>query len=67
MGTLSIWHWLILVIFASLAVWPFWRITQRTGNPPVMSFMVLVPGLNILFIFYLALGRWPALDGGSSR
>lgn len=51
-----------MLVFFALFVWPFWRITKRTGNPPIMSLMLFVPVLNLIFIFYLAFGRWPALE-----
>lgn len=62
MGSFSIWHWMILLIISFIFVLPFWRITKRTGNPPIMSLMLFVPLLNVIFIFYLAFGQWPALD-----
>lgn len=62
MDSFSIWHWIIVLVICLVFVWPFWRITRRTGNPPIMSLMLFVPVLNLIFIYYLAFGRWPALE-----
>ena len=50
---------LIWLIFAAIAVVPFWRICNRVGHPPVLSLLVVVPLANIIFIYWLAFGDWP--------
>ena len=49
---------------AIVLIWPFWRITRRTGRHPALSLLVFLPGFGIiLLVFILAFGRWPALEG----
>lgn len=59
----------IVTIFVTLfvLVFPFWKITEKTGFPPWWSFAMVVPILNVVFIFFLALADWPALQGRSQR
>lgn len=65
MAGFSIWHWIILLIVGFFAVWPLWRIIKRTGNPPALALLFFVPFANLALIWFLALGRWPAVDGKS--
>lgn len=47
------------LIFAVIAVLPFWRICSRVGHSPWLSLLMLVPLINIIFIYYLAFSEWP--------
>jgi hypothetical protein len=49
--------WLILSI---IAVVPFWRICQRVGHSPWLSLLILLPLINLIFIYYLAFADWPS-------
>ncbi len=49
--------WLVAVF---IGVVPFWRICKRVGHSPWASLLVMVPLLNIIFIYWLAFGRWPS-------
>lgn len=57
-------HGLLYLIFAAIAVIPFWKICERVGHSPWLSLLVLIPLVNIIFIYYLAFGEWPR--GGST-
>ncbi|MFI4877953.1 MAG: hypothetical protein ACHP9U_03755 [Steroidobacterales bacterium] len=48
------------LIFAVIAVVPFWRICTRVGYSPWASLLVLLPLINLIFIYYLAFSAWPA-------
>lgn len=50
------------IVFIVLMVIPFWKITGKAGFAPAWSLLVLVPLLNIVFIFYLAFAKWPSLN-----
>jgi hypothetical protein len=52
-------HGLLYLIFAAIAVIPFWKICERVGHSPWLSLLVLIPLVNIIFIYYLAFGEWP--------
>ena len=59
----------LVTIFVTLfvLVFPFWKITEKAGFPRWWSLAILVPLLNFVFIFFLALADWPALRGTSQR
>lgn len=54
------------LIFAVIAVVPFWRICNRVGHPPALSLLVVLPLINLIFIYYLAFGDWPADRKGAA-
>jgi uncharacterized protein involved in exopolysaccharide biosynthesis len=41
---------------------PFWSICKRTGLPPALSILSLIPVANVIFLFYLAFAQWPAMN-----
>jgi hypothetical protein len=47
------------IVFAVIAVVPFWRICTRVGHSPALSLLVVIPLVNLIFIYYLAFGDWP--------
>lgn len=51
------------IIFAAIAVIPFWRICKRLGHSPWLSLLILVPLINLIFIYWLAFGDWPSQRG----
>lgn len=53
-----------MLAFAVILVLPFWRICERTGYPGVLGLLILVPVVNVIFLYYLAFGDWP---GSRSR
>jgi hypothetical protein len=52
------------LIFAVIAVVPFWRICNRIGHSPWLSLLILVPIVNLIFIYYIAFGDWPSQAKG---
>lgn len=42
-----------------LVGFPFWRITQEAGYPGIIGLLALIPLLNIIFLYFLALSDWP--------
>jgi hypothetical protein len=49
--------WLIAV---AIAVVPFWRICSRVGHSPWLSLLIVVPLVNLIFIYWLAFAEWPS-------
>jgi hypothetical protein len=43
-----------------LVVIPFWKICERIGWPPYWSLLMLLPALNLGFLYYIAFSDWPA-------
>lgn len=62
MGSFSIWHWLVILIFILVFFVPLWKIVGKTGHPAVLSLLFLIPVANILLVWFLALSKWPALE-----
>lgn len=61
MGSLSIWHWLVFLIVGLVAyVIPLALIIGKAGFNRVWSVAFLVPGVNIIGLWVLALVRWPS-------
>ena len=59
MESMSIWHWLLVLIVAVLIIVPFWRILPRAGIPKWFGLLAIVPGFALLFLWILAFKRWP--------
>ena len=58
MGSLSIWHWLILIVWASWLV-PLYRIFGRIGFPRALAFLALFPPAGMFMLWVVAFARWP--------
>jgi hypothetical protein len=54
------------IIIAVIAVVPFWRLCARIGYSPWLSLLVLLPLINLIFIYFLAFSEWPSPRGGST-
>ena len=52
-------------LMAAIAVIPFWRICTRVGHSPWLSLLILIPMVNLIFLYILAFGEWPELRGTS--
>ncbi len=52
-------------IVAAIVIIPFWRICTRVGLSPWLSLLLIVPIANLVFVYVLAFGEWPALRGGT--
>jgi|HubBroStandDraft_1064217.scaffolds.fasta_scaffold00219_5 hypothetical protein len=48
--------WLIVAV---IGVVPFWHICKRVGYSPWLSLLILVPLVNVVFVYYLAFAQWP--------
>jgi len=55
-------HWLWMLALASVVVIPVWRICQRTGYPGWMGILILIPVVNIFFLYFMAFSEWPAVE-----
>jgi hypothetical protein len=62
MSNLSIWHWIIVLIFSAVFVVPCWRIVRRAGYSGAWSLVTMVPLLNIVMLWVFAYVRWPNED-----
>jgi hypothetical protein len=49
-----------MLVLAILLVIPFWRICDRAGFPGFVSLLILIPLVNLLFLYWLAFAEWPS-------
>jgi hypothetical protein len=59
MGSLSIWHWLILIIICLVYFVPIWRIVSKAGFPGALSLLSVIPIVNIILLWVFAFTKWP--------
>lgn len=68
MGSLSIWHWFIVILFAASYGIPMAIILGRAGWSRWWIVLFCIPFFNIIMLWAFALGRWPtvreAVHGG---
>jgi hypothetical protein len=64
MGSFSIWHWLIVLIIAVSIFYPYFRIIQKAGYTGWWALLMVVPLVNFIMLWVLALSDWPALRRG---
>ncbi len=50
---------IIIAATIALSVLPFFFITKKTGHHPLLSLLIVIPLINIAFIFFLAFSEWP--------
>ncbi|TAI62533.1 hypothetical protein CWO89_29240 [Bradyrhizobium sp. Leo170] len=62
MGSLSIWHWIIVIIAAAIYGVPVSKILARAGRSPWWTIAFMIPLLNLVAIWVFAYSRWPALN-----
>ncbi len=62
MASFSMFHGLFFVIMILIFVVPMWKIVSRTGNPGIAALLFFIPLVNIIALWWLAYGRWPAMD-----
>lgn len=55
--------WLWMIFWAAVVVVPFWKICERAGYPGVLSLLILIPLVNLGFLYFLGFASWPAAKG----
>ena len=59
MASLSMWHWIILLIFLAIYIVPLWRILNKAGFHGALAFLSLIPLVNIVLLWVFAFVKWP--------
>jgi len=59
MGTFSIFHWLIFLIYVAVFVIPIAKVLRRLGFSPWLALLAIVPLVNVIMLWIFAYGRWP--------
>lgn len=62
MGTFSIWHWLIVLIYFAVIGIPVSKILQRAGFSRWWTILVFVPLANLVGLWVFALSPWKVAD-----
>lgn len=58
---ISIWQLIILVVYAVVIVVPFWKISLKAGYSGWLSLLMIIPLVNLIYIYFLAFSNWPSL------
>jgi hypothetical protein len=56
---------IVLAVSVLVFVTPMWTIFRKAGFAGPLSLLLLVPGLNLIVLYYVAFARWPAHDGNN--
>jgi hypothetical protein len=59
MGSMSIWHWLIVLIYLFLLGYPVTRILRRLGYSAWWVIIAFIPLANLIGLWFLSFVRWP--------
>jgi hypothetical protein len=66
MGSFSIAHWLVMILWLVIFVIPGWRIATKAGYPGALSLLLFVPLVNIIAIWVFAFSKWPVERSNTS-
>ncbi|KAA0080919.1 hypothetical protein CIW54_22915 [Paraburkholderia sp. T12-10] len=68
MGSLSIWHWLIVFpLLLALYLVPAVRILRKAGYSGWLSLVLFVPLLNLIMYWVFAFVKWPLEQRAAER
>ena len=57
---------IIFLVLAILPIIAYWKIIAKTGNAGPLALLLLIPLVNLIVIYWLAFGDWPALRQGAA-
>ena len=60
----SIWQLVLLIVLAIVIVVPYWRISEKAGYSGWLSLLILIPGINLVYVYFLGFSNWPSLQKG---
>lgn len=52
---------IMMLIAVAVPIIAYWKIISKTGHPGPIALLMLLPLVNIIIIYWLALAEWPAL------
>lgn len=57
----------MMFVMAAVIIVPFWFIFSKAGFSKWLSFLMLLPLVNLILLYYLAFSRWPILEAGEKQ
>jgi hypothetical protein len=61
MRSIGIPELLVILLVATLYVYPLCRIAKRMGYAGIIGVLAFIPGLNLILAYVLAFANWPVL------
>ena len=61
MGGVSVFHWIIFLVFAFFFFFPTVKILQKAGYSGWWSVVTIIPFANIILLWVFVFARWPNL------
>lgn len=61
MGTLSIWHWIVVIVYFFVIMFPTARIMRKAGYSGWWCILAVIPLVNLIFLWVFAFTSWPNL------
>lgn len=52
---------LVLILYASVIVIPFYQLWKRTGHNGWIALLMIIPIVNLVLLYVLAFKDWPAI------
>lgn len=56
---MSIWHWIVVLVYFASATIPFYKLFPRAGVPRWIALFGILPGAPLGFLWMLAFMKWP--------
>ena len=53
---------IMMLVWIVIVVVPFWKITTKAGYSGWLSLLMIVPLVNLAFLYFLAFAKWPSLE-----
>ena len=54
---------MFLLVFAAIAVVPYWKIFKKAGFAAPLSLLMMTPLVNIIVLYYVAFSEWKTSTG----
>ena len=59
MGTFSVWHWIIVVVYLFVLMFPTAKILKKAGYSGWWCVLAVIPVVNLIFLWVFAFIAWP--------
>ena len=50
-----------MLVWALVIVIPFWKITSKAGYSGWLSLLMIVPIVNLIYLYFIAFAKWPSI------